>query len=241
MDAITIPVDVRLVTLTVTTHRIVQKTIQVGRTTETRPQRVTDVQRIAPGQDKAGAQRDLHRVNDIFKAVKITFRLNKFSEVEVEAPERKGASGQAADRGALDRPGLNTLLALYKGQMASSVLYVDRFAEASLGGVTGWRLDGSGTRTPLFSSVVRRLSKNLSGDTLAHELGHQLGLPDIMPAGSQGHDGQMPLVENRAAGLDSSNLMWGGLRSDSRLTSAQVSQARGSELVRKFGVQPATP
>jgi hypothetical protein len=225
---ITIPVEVHLLTLTIATHRVVQRQVQVGRTTQTRAERVTDVQKIDPKQTKDRVGSDFATMNKIFAQADIGFRLTKIVTAEVAAPGGKAA---------VDNKGLETLLVQYRAQGTPRVLYIREFADKSLAGLTADKIAGlqqpktsqpagaatkDGAAQHFFSSILPLHPQPYSGKMLAHELGHQLGLDDDETLGT-------------------SNLMYPALRQDDKLTPEQKEKTLKSVLEKKFGVAEKAP
>jgi hypothetical protein len=174
---------------------------------------------VEPGRNREGIKLDFLGLNAIYREAGIYFILGEITTGPLEAPDRPGQV--SANKAALDTGGQIFVSAKFPGTTCPRVVYIHRFADPMQLGVT----ISDPNHVPIFfaSLIARRgglldLGLPFSYEVLAHELGHQLGLPD-------------------ANELGPSNVMWqGGIRATvPGLTREQIDKARGSVLVQKFG------
>lgn len=158
---ISIAVDAHLVTLTVSSHRIVERQIQVGRTTQTRRERVEEVRRISPRYDESAVRQAVGLANQIWAQADIRFILQSIAPVTAAAPN----NAEVVDDG-----GFIFLARQCPARRGISLLLVDRFSSRHLGGRAV---------EELRACILPSLGHPLAGKTLAHEFGHLLSLPDL--------------------------------------------------------------
>ena len=190
---ITIMVDAYLITLRLPTYRIVDRTVQVGRITQTRRERVKEMHEVPPRQNATGVAQAFVVANQILGPAQIVFRVRSTSSKSVEMP---GDSEVVNDQGFL------FLAKQFPGRGGASALFVSRFQAAEEGGMAA---------EDKQACIVASLGQPLTGNTLAHEFGHLLGLDHIK---------------------DYYNLMYKGLRAGHKLTAEQITKATSSKLAR---------
>jgi hypothetical protein len=163
-----IPVDAQLITLAIPVQEIVTRQVQVGRTTQTRRERVEQIREVPTRRDEASLRRDLLSVNRIWAQAAIEFQLRSCHARRVQAP---------ADAEVVDP---NTFLFLARQFPATSsgvsLLLVRSFSSDDLGGqaIEAQRVCVLGDAAPATS--------------LAHEFGHLLHLD---------HEGDIRNLMNR--------------------------------------------
>jgi hypothetical protein len=156
-----IPIDAHLITLRIVTHRIVDRQIQVGRTTRVQRERVEEVREIPPRQDAEGTTRAVQAANQIW-APHISFILRSTTNESAPAPN---------DAEAVDRDGFFFLAKQFPAQRGVSLLLVSRVSEPALAGEAV---------NELSVCLLPALGDPLAGNTLAHELGHLLSLGHVL-------------------------------------------------------------
>jgi hypothetical protein len=153
-NAVIIPVDAHLLTLTISKFKIVERPVHVGRETRIQHERIQSKDEIPTQRSAASLALSFAEVNKVFGAIDIEFRLRNITPESVEAP--KGSE-------ALDDEGFLMLAKEYPMKDAVSLLLVRRFAGS----------EGGASKEELGVCAVG----DASADTgLAHEFGHLLGL-----------------------------------------------------------------
>ena len=155
---IKIPVDVHLITLCVTSYRIVERQIQVGRETRPRRERVTEVREILPGRDSENVNRAFTAANAVWNPVGIHFFVRTIANERTDMPNNAEV---------VDENGFLSLAGQFPARSGVSLLFVNRFASRHLGGQSV---------ESLSVCILPTLDDNQSGKVLSHEFGHLLGL-----------------------------------------------------------------
>lgn len=151
---VVIPVDAHLLTLTISTSKIVDRMVRQGPTSHVQHQKVESKQEIATNRNMASLATSLKEVNKVYAAADIEFRLRHTTKHSVEAP--KGSE-------TLDDEGFYMLAAAFPMNHGVSLLLVHRFAGAE-GGASAEELG------------VCAIPDDAPNTALAHEFGHLLGL-----------------------------------------------------------------
>lgn len=144
----------------------------------------------------------------------------KFSRGECASVTEDMPPGMRAD--VVDDQGFHFLASRYRAGRGVRVLFVDRLAQAEIGGRA--REEKKLTIIPYSQDAASTARK------LAHELGHLLGLGHI----DEGFVRQ-PGNETQAAQLNRNLMYSGALNPEALLTPTQISSMRGSRLARQFG------
>src|SRR6266702_1175633 len=118
-NVVVIPVDVHLLTLTISTPEIVERPVQVGRETRMQRERVQRTREIKTIRDAASLIKSFKEVNKIFGAADIEFQLRHTTPHPAEAP--KGSE-------TLDDEGFLMLAQQFPKNNGVSLLLVRRFA-----------------------------------------------------------------------------------------------------------------
>lgn len=156
----TIPLEAHLITLLVTEQRIVTRQVQVGRTTQTRRERVTQQREIAPGETAATVRAGVTLANQILAPTSISFRLTSINTQRTAAPQ---------NREVVTENGFLYLAGQYRARRGARLFVVRQFAGQEGGqAVEAQRV-----------CIVKRLGSPLFGKTLAHEFGHLLNLGHV--------------------------------------------------------------
>jgi len=156
-----IPVDAHCISLKVSTFRVQQVPVQVGRVTQVQTRRVEDVQLIAPRLTEAAVRRGFELANQIWLPADICFVLRSFSPASTAAPNNVEV---------VDDAGFFFLARQFPPKSAVSLLLVNQFKSSHLGGMSA---------EPLTAAIIPSLGDPTFGRVLAHELGHLLGLLDL--------------------------------------------------------------
>ena len=157
---VTIPVEAHLITLLVSVQRIVTRRVQVGRTTQTRRERITEQREIPPGETEATVRGGVTLANQILAPTNISFRLRSVRSQRTAAPQ---------NREVVTENGFLYLARLYPARRGARLFVVHQFAGQEGGqAVEAQRV-----------CIVKRLGNPLFGKTLAHEFGHLLGLEHV--------------------------------------------------------------
>jgi hypothetical protein len=143
--------------------------------------------------------------NEIWAPANITFNVRATTDECVPAPNESEA---------VDRNGFFFLAKQFPSRMAVSLLLVSRVSEPALAGEAV---------NELSVCLLPALGHPLSGQTLAHELGHLLSL---------GH------VFSEEEVSDNYNLMYPGARAGHQLTEQQCNTALRSALALRFTPRP---
>jgi len=151
---ITIPVDAHLLTLTITTYKIVERPVRVGRETRMQRERIEAKDEFPTRRSAASLRLSFMEANKSFAAAGIEFQLRNVSSESAEAP--KGSD-------ALDDEGFLMLAKQFPMSDAVSLLLVRRF-----GGK-----EGGASKKELGVCAVGDVA---SAAALAHEFGHLLEL-----------------------------------------------------------------
>ena len=201
-STITVPVDARLITLKVTTYKIVDKKIQVGPKTQIQHERVQEVKEVKPDPGKAEVEQAIAAANKIWKLADITFQLRSCVAIATDPPSNSEEVNTA---------GFFAIVAKEKIKALGSVvvLFVKKFESRDLG---GFAADAIGV------CIVTSLSGSMLGNVLAHELGHLLSLPDIR--------------HKEGSVAPNANLMYEAIPMDYKLDAGQIEKARASARVR---------
>jgi hypothetical protein len=149
-----IPVDAHLLTLTISTSKIVERVVRQGHTSHVQHERIPCQQAFATNRNIASLAALLLEANKAFSAADIEFRLRNTTSDSVEAPKESEA---------LDDEGFYVLAAKFPMNNAVSLLLVHRFAGAE-GGASAEKLG------------VCAIPDDAPATALAHEFGHLLGL-----------------------------------------------------------------
>lgn len=156
----TIPLEAHLITLLVTEQRIVTRQVQVGRTTQTRRERVTQQREIPPGETAATVRAGVTLANQILEPTNISFRLTSINTQRTVAPQ---------NREVVTENGFLYLAGQYRARRGARLFVVRQFAGQEGGqAVEAQRV-----------CIVKRLGGPLFGKTLAHEFGHLLNLGHV--------------------------------------------------------------
>lgn len=150
-----IPVDAHFVTLTVATHEIVTRQVQVGPTTQTRRERVERLREIPTQRDERGLGPVFDRVNRIWDQASIRFRLRASQTRRIRAPD---------DADVVDPAGFLFLASQFPARNGVSLLLVRGFRSADLGGQA------------IEAQCVCVIGDAAPATSLAHEFGHLLHL-----------------------------------------------------------------
>jgi hypothetical protein len=153
-NAVIIPVDAYLLTLTISKFAIVERPVRVGRETRMQRERKETKDEFPTTRSKASLALSFAEVNKIFSAADIEFRLRNITPKPAAAP--KGSE-------ALDDEGFLMLAKEYPMKDAVSLLLVRRFAGS----------EGGASKEELGVCAVGDSSPDTA---LAHEFGHLLGL-----------------------------------------------------------------
>jgi len=122
---ISVPVDVHLITLCIESFRMVSRQVQVGRASRTQMERVRDVREVPPGEDRDSLTRAFVLANQIWLPADIQFTLRSSSVERVNAPR---------DREEIDEQGFFALASQFRARAGVSLLVVNKFQGAELGG-----------------------------------------------------------------------------------------------------------
>lgn len=155
---ITIMVNAYLITLRISTFRVIERNIQVGRTVQKRRERVEEVREVPPDQNAAGVAQAITTANQIWAPASIVFRLRGTQVQSVQIP---GSTDTINDQGFV------FLAARFPARDGVSAFFVKRFEDAQEGGNAVERLT---------ACIVASLPHPQVGKTLAHEFGHLLSL-----------------------------------------------------------------
>jgi len=161
-----IPVDARFITLTIPVHEIVTRQIQVGHTTRPQRERVERTREVPTGRSESSLRRDFASVNQIWRQAGIEFQLRSSRTERVQAPNEADV---------VDRNGFLFLAHQFPATNGVSLLLVNRFSSADLGGEA------------VEAQSVSILSDAAPATSLAHEFGHLLHL---------GHEGDIRNLMN---------------------------------------------
>ncbi|HEV8262569.1 MAG TPA: hypothetical protein VGQ19_17665, partial [Burkholderiales bacterium] len=153
---ITIPIDAHLITLCIESFEVVSRTIQVGRSTQTQRERVRSVREVGPRLDATGLDHAISTVNQVWTPADIVFNLRSTDFPRVNAPGNNEEVNEA---------GFFQLASQFPARRGVSALFVSRFASRDLGGQAA---------EALGCCIVAFHGEQLTGKTLAHELGHLL-------------------------------------------------------------------
>jgi hypothetical protein len=201
-NMIVISVDAYLVTLQIVDYEVVEKKIAVGKTIETRRERVKQTRDVPSGHSEKNVKSAIDVANKIWAKADITFQLRNTFFPTSEAPgnlEEVSVSGFFR---------MLTTLKI-KAMGGVSALFVKKFENIDVGGFAAEKLG---------ACILPSLSDPWLGKTLAHELGHLLSLPDLVNPPNQA--------------MYNYNLMYGALRANDDLTPDQIEKARKSERVK---------
>ncbi len=201
-DTITVPVDAKLITLRLTTYKVVEKQIQVGKKTQIQHERVQEVKEVKPDPGKPEIEKAIAAANKIWQQADVTFKLRSVAAITTDPPGTTEGVDTADFFAIVAKEKI-------KAQGSVVVLFVKKFESRDLGGFAAEKLG---------VCILTSLSGSTLGNVLAHELGHLLSLPDV-----KHKDGS---VEPNA------NLMYEALVLDTKLDAAQIEKARASARVR---------
>jgi hypothetical protein len=207
-NPIVISVDAYLITLQIITYETVEKKIAVGKTTQTRHERVKQIRDVPSGHSEKTVKSAIDVANKIWAKADITFQLRNTFFPTTEAPGNLEEVSVSAFFGML------TTLKI-KAMGGVSALFVKKFENIDVGGFAAEKLG---------TCILPSLSDPWLGKTLAHELGHLLSLPDLVNPPNQA--------------MYNYNLMYGALRANDDLTPDQIEKARKSERVKLVYQQP---
>ena len=201
-STITVPVDAKLITLRVTSYKIVEKKIQVGPRTQIQHERVPDLKDTKPDPGKPEVEQAIAAVNKIWKQADIAFQLRSVAAITTDQP------GKSEEVSTAD---FFAIVAKEKIKPMGSVvvLFVKKFESRDVG---GFAADAIGV------CIVPSLSGSMLGNVLAHELGHLLSLPDVR--------------HKEGSVAPNANLMYEAVPMDYKLDAGQIEKARASARVR---------
>jgi hypothetical protein len=151
---IIIPVDAHLLTLTISTSKIVERVVRQGHTSHVQHERIPCKQAFATNRNIASVAALLKEANKAYVAAEIEFRLRNTTNDSAAAPKESEA---------LDDEGFYEIAAKFPMNNAVSLLLIRRFAGAE-GGASAEKLG------------VCAIPDDAPASALAHELGHLLGL-----------------------------------------------------------------
>jgi hypothetical protein len=177
-----------MVTLQIVDYEVVEKKIAVGKTIETRRERVKQTRDVPSGHSEKNVKSAMDVANKIWAKADITFQLRNTFFPTSEAPgnlEEVSVSGFFR---------MLTTLKI-KAMGGVSALFVKKFENIDVGGFAAEKLG---------ACILPSLSDPWLGKTLAHELGHLLSLPDLVNPPNQA--------------MYNYNLMYGALRPNDDLT-----------------------
>ena len=161
VTTISIPVDVHLITITVASSRIVTRTIQVGRGSQQRRERIPSTQEFPSGQTRQTINQLMTRANRIWAPAHISFTLESVTPHSIQAP---------GNREEVNVDGFLFLAGQYPAARNKiSALFVHRFS-----GTEGGQAIDNQRVCILKSSPIQ-----LMGRILAHEFGHLLSVPHV--------------------------------------------------------------
>ena len=193
---IAIPVEAHLVTLQVKSLKVVAKQIQAGSQTQTRHLREEETREVPPQRDEASVKRAVQAANATWAQAGIRFDLQSTDKKTTSAP---------GGRDVLTDADYFALVREFPAKRAVSLIFVSKLQSS----------DGGLSNEAQRAALLPALNDKLSGQFLAHEFGHLLGL---------GH------VENQ-----SWNVMAPGLGERNKLNPSQVQKSHASNLVKLFG------
>jgi len=157
---ITIPLEAHLITLIVDVQRVVTRRIQVGRTTQTRRERVTEQREILPGETEAGIRTGVTLANRILAPTDISFSVVSISTQRINAPH---------NREVVTQNGFIFLTRKYPSRRGARLFVVRQFS----GQEGGQAIEAQRV------CILKHLGNPLFGKTLAHEFGHLLALGHV--------------------------------------------------------------
>lgn len=157
---VTIPLEAHLITLLVDEQRIVTRQIQVGRTTQTRRERITEQREIPPGETAATVRAGVTLANQILASTHVSFQLSSINTQRTVAPQ---------NREVVTENGFLYLARQYPAQRGARLFVVQRFADQ----------EGGQAIEAQRVCIVKHLGSPLFGKTLAHEFGHLLALGHV--------------------------------------------------------------
>jgi hypothetical protein len=158
---ITIMVDAYLITLRVSTFRVVERSVQVGRSVQRRRERVEEIREVPPGQTAAGVGQAIATANQIWAPASIVFRLSATQSQALQIP---GSTDTINDEGFL------FLIRRYPARNGVTTFFVNRFQDIQ---------EGGNAVEEHSAGIVASLPHPQIGKTLAHELGHLLSLGHV--------------------------------------------------------------
>ena len=157
---ITVPVEAHLITLIVDVQRVVTRRIQVGRTTQTRRERVTEQREILPGETEASVRTGVTQANQILAPTDISFSIASISTQRINAPQ---------NREVVTENGFLFLTRQYPARRGARLFVVRQFS----GQEGGQAIEAQRV------CILKHLGNPLFGKTLAHEFGHLLALDHV--------------------------------------------------------------
>jgi len=163
---ISIQVNVHLITITVESSQIVTRTIQVGRGSQQRRERVQSTQEFSHGQSRQSIVQLMTRASRVWAPANISFSLQSVTSHSIQAP---------GNREEVNESGFLFLAGQYPAVVNKiSALFVHRFA----GNEGGQAVENQRV------CILKSSPTQLMGRILAHEFGHLLGVPHMTSATS---------------------------------------------------------
>lgn len=158
---VSIPLDVRAITILVSETKLVERPIRQGPNTVMRKERVTTLREVPPRQDRRSFDQALEYANRVFQPADIQFVVQSFQPGKEEIPN-------GAER--VDSNGFLYLARKFPARRCLSVLLVADFERHELGGEAV---------EEQAVCIVCALGNPGTGKVLAHELGHLLDLEHV--------------------------------------------------------------
>jgi hypothetical protein len=156
----TIPLEVHFITLLVNQERIVARQVRVGRSFQTRRERITEQREIPPGESEATVRAGVTLANEILAPTRISFQITSMTPQRISAPQNQEV---------VTENGFLYLARQYPAQRGARLFVVHRFA----GQEGGQAIEAQRV------CIVKCLGNPLFGKTLAHEFGHLLTLGHV--------------------------------------------------------------
>jgi hypothetical protein len=161
----TIPLEIHLITLLVSEERIVTRQVQVGRTVQTRRERITEQREVPPGESEASVRAGLTLANEILAPTRIAFQIASLAPQRIAAPQNQEI---------VTENGFLFLAGRFPAQRGARLFVVHGFS----GQEGGQAIEAQRV------CIVKQLGNPLFGKTLAHEFGHLLALGHVTTGAS---------------------------------------------------------